>query len=344
MEQNYYEILGITKNASKEEIRKSYLKLAAKYHPDIYKGEDKEIKFKNIKQAYETLYEERSRRQYDNYLNLNSKQSFQDYKHSQNTYFNQNHREFQTQDIFEQIFKDNDFQFDEQQFFNQSNNSEFFFFNFFNKPNIKLEDVRIDLNLNFLETAIGGSKDISFSQKIYCNNCKWWLKESCIKCNYKGYKEKKTNLNIRIPGGLNFKDQIKIEQHGNVFKNQYSDIILKLKPTFKLNNKIFLNEITRDIYHYIFLSVNEFLKAKTITVKDCFNELVTINLPKDYQPGTDIIIKNKGGIKTDRQSKGNYIFKILYSLDKERLLDLTKNNSELKDIFEFKSEIKIQHD
>lgn len=64
---DYYEVLGIDRNATKEEIKKAYRKLARKYHPDVSKEPDAEEKFKEVKEAYEVLSDDQKRAQYDQF-------------------------------------------------------------------------------------------------------------------------------------------------------------------------------------------------------------------------------------------------------------------------------------
>ncbi|WP_459540944.1 molecular chaperone DnaJ [Negativicoccus succinicivorans] len=66
-DQNYYDVLGVNKNASADEIKKAYRKMARKYHPDLNKDDPKtaEAKFKEVNEAYETLSDESKRAQYD---------------------------------------------------------------------------------------------------------------------------------------------------------------------------------------------------------------------------------------------------------------------------------------
>lgn len=62
---NFYEILGVSRDASPEEIKKSYRKLSLKYHPDRNSDADATEKYKAINQAYETLSDEQQKHQYD---------------------------------------------------------------------------------------------------------------------------------------------------------------------------------------------------------------------------------------------------------------------------------------
>lgn len=67
MKRDYYEILGVSKNASKEEIKKAYRKLAMENHPDRKKSTDAEEKFKEINEAYEVLSNDQKKQAYDQF-------------------------------------------------------------------------------------------------------------------------------------------------------------------------------------------------------------------------------------------------------------------------------------
>lgn len=66
LEKDYYKVLGVAKTASQEEIKKSYRKLARKYHPDANKGDaEAEERFKEVSEAYDVLSDEKRRKEYD---------------------------------------------------------------------------------------------------------------------------------------------------------------------------------------------------------------------------------------------------------------------------------------
>lgn len=64
---DYYDVLGLTRSATKEDIKGAYRKLAKKYHPDINKSSDAEEKFKEVQEAYDTLFDDNKRQMYDQY-------------------------------------------------------------------------------------------------------------------------------------------------------------------------------------------------------------------------------------------------------------------------------------
>ena len=75
---NYYDILGVSKNATEEDIKVAFRKLAQKYHPDKKEGDEK--KFKEVNEAYQTLSDDQKRAQYDqfgaNYANMGGSQGY----------------------------------------------------------------------------------------------------------------------------------------------------------------------------------------------------------------------------------------------------------------------------
>ena len=65
MSRDYYSTLGVSKSASKDDIKKAYRKLAMKYHPDRNPGQEAEKKFKEASEAYEVLSDDKKRSQYE---------------------------------------------------------------------------------------------------------------------------------------------------------------------------------------------------------------------------------------------------------------------------------------
>ncbi|PZD93958.1 molecular chaperone DnaJ [Paenibacillus sambharensis] len=73
---DYYEVLGLGKDASSDDIKKSYRKLARQYHPDVNKAADAEAKFKEVKEAYDVLSDDQKRATYDRYGHVDPNQGF----------------------------------------------------------------------------------------------------------------------------------------------------------------------------------------------------------------------------------------------------------------------------
>ena len=100
---DYYEILGVSRDATKEEIKKRYKELAKKYHPDFNKDPGAEEKFKEISEAASVLLDDEKRKQYDQFGSTEGFESGFD--------FNDFAQNFGFDDFFSDIFRNFGFNF-----------------------------------------------------------------------------------------------------------------------------------------------------------------------------------------------------------------------------------------
>ncbi|MBI2671934.1 molecular chaperone DnaJ [Candidatus Woesearchaeota archaeon] len=176
---DYYELLGVNKNASQEEIKKAFRTLAKKYHPDINKDKGSEEKFKEINEAFQVLNDEQKRSQYNQF----------------------GHEAFSSQDF--SGFQD--FSFDD--ILRNFGFSDFFgsFSNFSRSGRKRRKDgsdLRIDIEINLEDSFSGLTKTIEFQKLEKCPVCdgagakKEDLK-TCETCNGSG----ETKKSQRTPFG-----------------------------------------------------------------------------------------------------------------------------------------------
>jgi molecular chaperone DnaJ len=156
---DFYEVLGISKGASKDEIKRAYRKLAVQHHPDRNPGDaDAEEKFKEATEAYEILADERKRSAYDQYgfagLNGMGQPSAQDFSSI-----------FQG---FEDIFGDGGFSGFFDSFFGGGGSSRS---GRRSGRGQRGSDLRCDLEISFKDAAFGTKADISYARAEHCATC-----------------------------------------------------------------------------------------------------------------------------------------------------------------------------
>jgi curved DNA-binding protein len=161
---NFYEVLGIDRGCSHEEIRKAYLKLAKQYHPDINKDPGSDEKFKSITLAYEALNSEVNRNLYDAYMD--SDPYSQEWKYKEEMWEEDNRKDrsryYDKQNNYYKYNTDSGFWNNKRQYEEEVNKD---FENMFgsgyrqSKPQ-KGEDIKLEINISFLESLNGVNKVI----------------------------------------------------------------------------------------------------------------------------------------------------------------------------------------
>lgn len=146
MEKNYYDILGVEKNATDKEIKKAFRQLSLKYHPDKNKGnKEAEEKFKEIAEAYSVLSDKDKRMKYDTYGSADASFNFSD---------------FNADDIFSNFFRGFG-GFDSSPFENRTNT----------KKNYKGRNKELKINVTLEDVYKKVQKDVTYSIKRPCSHC-----------------------------------------------------------------------------------------------------------------------------------------------------------------------------
>ena len=273
---NLYNILELENNASRDEIKKSFKKLALKYHPDKNKDKDTKQKFIEIKYAYDILSNEELKKKYD--INLNNIYKFNDFDYNILNNLSINIKNFIKTTDFDKLIKI----FLKNKKMNPYNILKLY--NYFNNKDEKItnEYLNINLNINFTLKEIwnGLSKNIKihrdtkeiFEEEIYPLDLEQIYENEgeIIKINNKIYNG---NLNIKI----NITEKIYNNEQYYVFQEELYIIINKNRI---INNKFSIKYLDDNEYKF---NVN---KLKNIT-----NELGNVCLKRNF--GLDKFYINK---------------------------------------------------
>lgn len=201
MSKSLYDTLEVSQNASADEIKKSYRRLARKYHPDINKEKGAEEKFKEINAAYEILSDEKKRKQYDQFGDsMFGGQNFHDFARGQGS--------ANLDDILSQIFGKGGFGAGFGSGFGGGFGDGFSSFGGF-APNL---DVNANITIPFTTAVLGGKHSIN----LHGNE-----------------------LNIKIPAGIKNNETIRLRGKGNSANGRSGDLLLKVSvsphPEYRQN-------------------------------------------------------------------------------------------------------------
>ncbi|WP_104687578.1 DnaJ C-terminal domain-containing protein [Helicobacter acinonychis] len=188
MSKSLYQTLNVSENASQDEIKKSYRRLARQYHPDLNKTKEAEEKFKEINAAYEILSDEEKRRQYDQFGdNMFGGQNFSDFARSRGT-------SEDLDDILSSIFERGGFS----RFSQHSQGFSGFNFSNFSPENL---DITTTLNISVLDTLLGNKKQVSMNNESF---------------------------SLKIPIGVEEGEKIRVRNKGKMGRMGRGDLLLQI--------------------------------------------------------------------------------------------------------------------
>ncbi len=350
MGKDYYAILGVSRTASQEEIKKAYRRLAIKYHPDRNPGDkEAEEKFKEAAEAYEILGDPEKRARYDQF----GEAAFSGGGAPHYTDINDIFRHFG--DIFEDFFGGAGFDFGSRQ--GRS------------RRRVKGTDLRIQLTLNLDLIVKGGEKKVKVKRKVKspetvyhtCPACNGTgkvtrvthtifgpahMQSTCRQCNgtgqVLGHKSpfsdenglvwKEEIVTVKIPKGVREDVQLKVAQKGNeapVSNGIPGDLVVTFKE--KLPEDWVIQDY--DLHKQIDINLAEAILGTSKTI-DTPHGKIKLNLEGPVEPGKVLRIRGKGIPQLNTENYGDLYIHVRVHMPKK----LTK-----EDINYFKSKLDAEH-
>jgi len=336
---DYYEILGVPRTASSEEIKDAYRKLAMEYHPDRNKAPDAEEKFKEISEAYAVLSDEEKRRQYDELGHAGFDQRYT------------------TEDIFrgadfESIFRDLGFGFDLGDIF-----SSFFGGGGFGERITRGRDLAYNLEITLEEAAKGAEKQIeikrtekcdvcggtgaaphtsprtcprcegagriqsvtrngfgTFVRVVPCPSCKGKgeiIDAPCPRCRGTGLTRRERSISVKMPPGIDDGYQLRLQgqgdasQDGEFSGDLYVLIHVAPHPYFKREED--------DLLYNLTIGFPQAALGAEVTVPTLDGK-VNVKIRPGTQPGQIIRLKGKGMPKFEGYGKGDLLVQVEVSV------------------------------
>ena len=288
MAEDYYQLLGVKKDASDEEIKKAYRKLAMKYHPDHTKGDKAaEEKFKKISEAYAVLSDKEKRKEYDTFGAEGFRQRF-----SQEDIF----RGFDFGDILREFGFGGDF-------FSGRGRGSGMRFNFGGgspfgsqagqqQAQVKGSDLVYELPLTLKEVVNGTTKTVSLQ--------------------HQGYSEKVT---VKIPKGLISGKKLRLAGKGSPSPvgGPPGDLFIQAKV---LNHPLYRAE-DYDLHMNQEVKLSEILLGTRISVSTLDDKNLSLKIPPGTQPGTKMRMPGQGIPHMKGSKKGDLFVKIQVKLPKQ---------------------------
>ncbi len=251
---DYYKILGVSKTASDSDIKKSYRKLARKYHPDLNPNDkEAERKFKEINEANEVLSNPENRKKYDQYgKDWKHAEEFEKAKQSQHQYKNTGQQHYRN-------YSESDFSDFFESMFGGSGRSTAY-----GRTRYRGEDYNAELHLNLMDVYKAHKRTLTINKK---------------------------NIRITIPAGVENGQTIKIKNHGGSGTQGGPNGDLYI--TFVIENKTPFRRNKSDLYLHVDIDLYTAVLGGEIMI-ETLDGKVKINVKPETQNGTKIKLKGKG--------------------------------------------------
>ena len=333
---DYYEVLGISKGASADEIKKAYRSLAKKYHPDLNPGDkEAEVKFKEVNEAYDVLSDDDKRQKYDQYGHAAFDPS------AGGGYGGGGFGGFSSDFDFGDIFSS---------FFGGGGGSSR------SRKNAPIpgEDVTVRLTLTFEEAVFGCKKEINYSRIVECPDCHGMgaednsgietcstcrgtgsvtvqqqtilgymqtqrtcqscrgqgkiIKNPCKNCNGKKYIKVSKKQTVTIPEGIDTNQRIIQRGQGSAGRNggPAGDLIVEI--TVKPHK--FFERRGNNVYCEEPISFAEAALGAEIDIPTLGGGTEKYRIPEGTQTGTSFTLKGKGIADVHTKKKGDYILTV----------------------------------
>ena len=327
---DYYEVLGLSKGASADDIKKAYRSLAKKYHPDMNPGDkDAEAKFKEVNEAYAVLSDDEKRQKYDQFGHA----AFDPASGAGYGGFGGFEGGFDFSDLFSSFFGGG-----------RSSQSTR------NAPQ-RGDDIATRVTISFDEAVFGCRKEINFArvegckdcgstgaakgtkpetcqtckgrghvtvqqQTIFgytqtqksCSSCRGTgkiVKTPCQNCNGKGFIKLNKKLEVNIPAGIDSYQNIVLRGQGSAGRNggPNGDLIIEVRVK---NHDFFTREGT-DLYCEVPISFTEAALGAEIKIPTLSGQ-EKITIPEGTQSGKSFTLKGKGIVDINNPKRqGNII-------------------------------------
>lgn len=341
MTKDYYEILGVPKNATQEQIKKAFKELAKRYHPDVGGPEADQEKFKEISNAYSVLSDENKRKQYDMFGEAGASSGYTAQDFSGFSGFSG----FDFSDIFSDLMDDDDNIFSR------------FMHTTKQRKNAQDLDIVQNVTIDFETSVKGGKQKINvykdvpcpecdgtgskdkhkrtcpvcngrgrvvtgrktpfgtFSVESVCQRCKGEgrvIDTPCSACKGKGYVNSLKILTVDIPQGINTNDVINIKGEGNERGSYKGDLFLRITVT----PHVFYKRKGLDLYCEVPFCYSDFILGTSIKLNR-FGDTIKLKIPENTVPGTVFRVKNKGIYDSRSRTTGSLYVKAFVAVPED---------------------------